>query len=86
MFPKAISGESAWLATLWAKRERLKDKPVRIVWGLKAPALSTRELECWKSALPNHEAQTFLKGGHVVAEEWGPDLISPIESFLKANP
>lgn len=86
VFPKAIIGESEWLATLWAKRERLKDKPVRILWGLKDPAFSTRELERWKSAFPNHEAQTFPDVGHFVAEELGPDLIIPIESFLKVNP
>lgn len=86
MFPKAIIGESEWLATLWAKRERLKDKPVPILWGLKDPAFSTRELERWKGAFPNHEVQTFSDVGHFVAEELGPDLIIPIESFLKANP
>jgi haloalkane dehalogenase len=86
VFPKAIIGESEWLATLWAKRERLERKPVQLLWGLKDPAFSTRELDRWKSAFPNHRAQTFPNVGHFVAEELGPEAAGPIEAFLKANP
>jgi haloalkane dehalogenase len=86
VFPKAVVGESEWLATLWEKRRRLVDKPVQILWGLKDPAFSTRELNRWKSAFPNHRATVFPDVGHFVPEELGPAAVDPIEAFLKANP
>jgi haloalkane dehalogenase len=86
VFPKAIIGESEWLATLWAKRERLKGKPIQILWGLKDPAFSTRELDRWKDAYPDSVTLTFPGVGHFVAEELGQEAAGPIEHFLKANP
>jgi pimeloyl-ACP methyl ester carboxylesterase len=86
VFPKAIIGESEWLATLWEKRDRLRDKPLQILWGLEDPAFQTRELVRWQNAYPNHETLTFAGVGHFVAEELGPEGAAPIEAFLKANP
>jgi haloalkane dehalogenase len=82
VFPKAIIGESEWLASLWAKRERVIGKPVQLLWGLKHHAFGTRELERWQSTFPNHETRTFAEIGHFVAEELGSDAIGPIETFL----
>jgi haloalkane dehalogenase len=86
VFPKAIIGESDWLASLWAMRDRLAGKPVLVLWGLKDPAFSMRELDRWKTAFPNLKAHTFSDVGHFVAEELGPVAIGPIETFLHAHP
>jgi haloalkane dehalogenase len=86
VFPKAIIGESDWLASLWDKRDRLADKPVLVLWGLRDPAFGLRELDRWKTAFPHLEAQTFPGVGHFVAEELGPAAIGPVEAFLRAHP
>ena len=72
--------------SLWAKRDRLTGKPVQVLWGLKDPAFKMRELDRWKTAFPNLEAQTFSNVGHFVAEELGPDAIGPVQAFLRTHP
>ena len=82
VLPKAIIGEGEWLASLWARRERLTAKPVQLLWGLKDPGFGRRELERWQGAFPNHETLTFPEIGHFVAEELGARAVDPVEAFL----
>lgn len=84
VFPKAIVGESEWLASLWARRDRLAAKPVQLLWGLKDPGLGKRgELARWQEAFPRHEALTFPEIGHFVPEELGAEAVDPVEAFLQ---
>jgi pimeloyl-ACP methyl ester carboxylesterase len=83
VFPKAIIGQSDWLASLWAKRERLSAKPIQLLWGLKDPGFGKRELERWQGAFPRHETLVFPEVGHFVAEELGADAVDPVEAFLE---
>jgi hypothetical protein len=58
----------------------------RFYGGLKDTAFKMRELDRWKTAFPNLEAQTFSNVGHFVAEELGPDAIGPVQAFLRTHP
>jgi haloalkane dehalogenase len=85
VLPKAITGESDWLASIWAKHESLTHRPVQLLWGLKDPAFSMREVERWRRSFPDHTVHTFADVGHFVLEELGPDAVPLIESFLDAD-
>ncbi len=52
------------------------DKPALLLWGLKDIAFRRKELEGWKSALPDYELHEFDDCGHFLAEE-GPDRVVP---------
>ncbi|MDB5028871.1 MAG: alpha/beta hydrolase [Candidatus Eremiobacteraeota bacterium] len=85
VLPKAITGERDWLASIWAKHESLTHRPIQLLWGLKDPAFSMREVERWRRSFSNHTVHTFADVGHFVLEELGPDAVPLIESFLDAD-
>ena len=44
---RALLGSSAYYARLWARRERLRGRPVLLVWGLRDPAFGLPALTRW---------------------------------------
>ena len=83
MFVRAVTGESEWLDSIWAKREGLRNKPMLILWALDDPVFKLDHLEQWQKAFPDHRLETFPRVGHFIAEEAGRDLVVPAESFLR---
>ncbi|MBX5157546.1 alpha/beta fold hydrolase [Rhizobium sp. NZLR8] len=81
VFPRAIVGESSWLAEIWARRHTLKDRPILLIWGMKDPGC-TPLLPRWTEVFTDHRLITLDDVGHNVAEEAGRHLIGPIASFL----
>jgi haloalkane dehalogenase len=86
VFPGAIIGQSEWLEALWAKRRALKRTPVLLLWGLKDVAFTAELLMRWEEASPDHLTLRYQNVGHFGPEEIGADAISPVESFLRAQP
>lgn len=83
VFPREIVGSSNWLEGIWSQREKIKDKYVLLIWGMKDMAFREKELKTWE-ALFSHSEIVKLKGvGHYVPEERGSDLCPIIEEFLK---
>lgn len=66
---QSLLGSSAFYASLWARRERLRDVDTHILWGLKDSAFQPHLLERWKSALPAARVVTFDDAGHWPHEE-----------------
>lgn len=85
IFAGALTGQSKWLETLWAKRDALKNIPLLLLWGLKDAAFTTKLLAQWEATFPNHSTRKYLNSGHNAPEEIGEDAIPPIESFLSAR-
>jgi haloalkane dehalogenase len=85
VFPRAIVGESAWLETLWERREQLAHVPVLLLWGMKDPAFTPLLLR-WEQAFLDHQTVTFDDVGHNAPEESGDRVIAPIEAFLVLHP
>ena len=75
-FPGHIVGAGDWLRSIWDDRAAFADKPALLLWGLKDIAFRRKELEGWKSALPDHELHEFEDCGHFLAEE-APDRVVP---------
>ncbi len=86
VFPQQIIGASAWLASLWAQREKLANKPTLIAWGMKDIAFREKELRRWQEAFP-HANVTRLEGvGHYVQDEAGETLVDLMQTFLRNHP
>lgn len=83
VFPRAITGESAWLDDIWKRRGTLTPMPVLLVWGMKDAAFAPL-LPAWQSAFSNNKTVMLDDVGHNVAEEAGTRLIEPMANFLGA--
>ena len=80
--PGYIVGAGDWLRSIWDDRAAFADKPALLLWGLKDIAFRRKELERWKSALPNHDLHEFEECGHFLAEEAPDRVVSALRDFM----
>ncbi|MXZ50537.1 MAG: alpha/beta fold hydrolase, partial [Rhodobacteraceae bacterium] len=81
--PGYITDASDWLHSIWDDRAAFVDKPALLLWGLKDIAFRRKELEQWKSELPNHKLHIFEDCGHFLAEEAPDRVISALWDFME---
>jgi pimeloyl-ACP methyl ester carboxylesterase len=82
IFPKEIIGSSAWLQTLWERRNLLKDKNILVAWGMKDIGFRKKELDMWSNAFPRATVVRFEDAGHFVAEEKPEELIRKMSDLM----
>ncbi|KAF0144208.1 MAG: haloalkane dehalogenase [Nitrospirae bacterium] len=82
-FPKRIIGSSDWLDFLWSQRDKIKDKPSLILWGMKDIAFREQELNRWISLFSDSKVIKYYDTGHFVQDEKGSELCPVIEEFLR---
>jgi haloalkane dehalogenase len=82
-FPKRIIGSSDWLDSLWSQKNKIKDKPALILWGMKDIAFREQELNTWANLFSNCLTIRYDDVGHFVQEEKGSELCQTIDDFLK---
>ena len=80
--PGYIVGAGDWLRSIWDDRAAFADKPALLLWGLKDIAFRRKELERWKSALPDFELHEFEDCGHFLAEEAPDRVVSALRDFI----
>jgi haloalkane dehalogenase len=68
-FPGQIVGASAWLDSLWQRRERLQSIPATLLWGMRDIAFREKELATWQEALPHAAVRRLEAAGHYPHEE-----------------
>jgi haloalkane dehalogenase len=86
-FARALRTEAAWLRALWTRRDRVRDRPALLCWGMADPAFGTEAcLRRWQGLVPDAEVHRFPGVGHYVPEEKGPALVGPIRQFLRSVP
>jgi haloalkane dehalogenase len=78
---RALLGSSAYYDRLWSMRNRLREVPVLIVWGVLDTAFRPAQLERWRAAVP--EATVVeLPVGHWPHEEAPDDVIGALRRFV----
>jgi len=82
VFPKQIIESSAWLETLWSRRERIQAIPALILWGMKDIAFREKELEKWITVFYKPKVMKFENVGHFVQEEKRSQLCPIVDEFL----
>lgn len=80
----AITGSSDWYAQLWAQRECLSGIPALLLWGMKDPTFTPKQLARWQSVFTNAHTAQFAESGHFVQEEQPERAIKEIRRFLQA--
>ncbi len=82
VFLQELIGSSSWYGGLWAQRERIRDIPVQILWGMKDIAFREKELHKWENLFPQAQVMRFPEAGHFVQEEEGERLVPVVRGFL----
>jgi haloalkane dehalogenase len=81
---RSLLGSSAHYERLWAQRERLRDLPILIVWGMRDPAFTPKSLARWRDAAP-HATVVELPVGHWPQEEAPGEVVRELERFLEVG-
>ncbi len=82
-FPKRIIDSSDWLDSLWSQRDKIKNKPALIMWGMKDIAFREQELNRWVSLFFDSKVIKYADAGHFVQEEEGDKMCPVIEEFME---
>ena len=81
-FARELMNAAAWWDSLWNKLARINDNRFLFFWGMKDKFIPPRELEKWKTKLPNAKVIRFEDAGHFVQEEKASEMIPAIQQFL----
>jgi haloalkane dehalogenase len=79
---RALYASQPWYESLWQRRERLRDIPALLLWGLRDPAFGPRFLARWRELLPEAQVRTFEDAGHFVMEEQPAAAAEAVRAFL----
>ena len=82
---RELLGSSDWYESLWQQRERIKDKPALLLWGMKDTAFRANHLARWTDLFTDARTVQFDDAGHFVQEDKGSELCSIIEEFLNST-
>jgi pimeloyl-ACP methyl ester carboxylesterase len=85
---RELVGSSEWYDTLWQRRDRIRDIPALLLWGLKDPGVRSGmfDLARWQGVFGDVQTQTFAGAGHFVQEEEAPAVAAAVSAFLSAVP
>jgi haloalkane dehalogenase len=66
---RSMRDANAFFDALWQRRERLRDVPMHLFWGVRDPAFPQAFLERWQHAFPHAGTTRFESAGHWPHEE-----------------
>jgi len=81
-YARALLGGSAWYERLWQRRERLREMPALIIWGMKDRAFREKELTRLASVFADPEVLRLPDVGHFPPEEAPDRLAMLVGGFL----
>ncbi len=80
---RALLSSSAYYQSLWARRDRLRDLPALVVWGLADPAFRPHHLARWTTVLgPQARIVRLPSAGHWPHEEEPATVRDELRQFL----
>ena len=79
---RSLLASGAHYEKLWARRDRLRDIPVLLIWGCRDPAFTPTSLARWREAVP-HASVVELPVGHWPQEEAPDDVVKALRRFMK---
>jgi len=79
---RAIHGSDEWVGSLWEERERLRDLPALVVWGMKDPAFPPRYLARWEDLFTRARIERLAGVGHYPHEESAEQVLRLLEAFV----
>jgi len=82
-FPKEVISSSEWLDSLWQQRDKIKDLPATIIWGMKDIAFREKELNVWVNLMTNKKVIKLDTIGHYPQEEATEVFIRELKEISK---
>lgn len=80
-FARSLVNDQQWFEELWNKKDKLLNKPVLFIWGMKDKVISLRNLDKFEKGFPNSKAIRLEKAGHFPQEEESEKVIAAISGF-----
>ena len=82
-YARSLLDGSEWYESLWRRRERLRDKPTLLVWGMKDRAFREKELARLESVFARREVIRLDQVGHFPPEEAPEAVRMLVRGFLE---
>jgi pimeloyl-ACP methyl ester carboxylesterase len=79
---RELLGSSDWYESLWARRDRIRDLPALLVWGMRDVAFREKELTRWTALFTRARVVRLAEVGHAPQEEAPDIVVGEIERFL----
>jgi haloalkane dehalogenase len=79
---RALTSSSEFYEDLWQRRERLREIPTLVVWGMKDTAFRPAQLARWRQALPHASFVELAEAGHWPHEEEPEAVTAAVRPFL----
>lgn len=77
---------ATWHDMLWSARDRLRDKRMLLMWGLRDPMWTIDDLRRWERAFPHAETAVYPHVGRFLPDEAGRAVLDEIRWFLMTQP
>ena len=82
---QALLGSSAFFDALWQRRDRLRNHPALVLWGMRDPAFPPYMLARWREILPQAPVVELASAGHWPHEEAPEGVIAELQQFLTSR-
>jgi pimeloyl-ACP methyl ester carboxylesterase len=79
---RSLVGSHAWMRSLWARRDRLRDLKALAIWGMEDPVVAPAYLARWREVWPDLAVREVPDAGHWVADVKGRELAPAVRGFL----
>jgi haloalkane dehalogenase len=79
---RELLGSGDWYDGLWARRDRSRDLPALLVWGMKDGAFREKELVRWESLFTRARVVRLGDVGHAPMEEAPQRVAAEIQDFV----
>jgi haloalkane dehalogenase len=82
---RSMNGSAAFFAGLWARRDRLREVPIHLVWGMRDSAFPPSALARFREAWPHASVDEVADAGHWPHEEQPKRCVDSVAAFLGAS-
>jgi haloalkane dehalogenase len=79
---RSLLRSGAFYDSLWQEREKLSERPVLIIWGMKDSAFRPYQLARWRGTVPSVRIIELPDAGHWPHEETPDDVVAAIRAFV----
>jgi haloalkane dehalogenase len=79
---RELVGSNDWYERLWRRRDRIRDVPALVLWGMGDKAFRHKELARWKGLFTRARVVELSEAGHAPQEEAPARVVREMETFL----